>query len=182
MNNKIIIIILSSIIVVLVGIGIFRERTFRIDYLTCPINDPGRQQDRIMGMDDRGMGPGRHLCTPEFMRETLELNDDQIGRINALNETFEKEYDRLFEKIAPERNRLRTLIRQDNPDMKEVKSTLEKISSFNVEIQFLRIKQGKIISTILTPEQMKKLKHERRRFGRERGRVPGHGPDGMNER
>ena len=50
------------------------------------------------------------------------------------------------------------------PDMKEVRSSLEKISSLNVEIQLLRIQQGGEIDSILSPEQKDTLRKERDMF------------------
>ncbi len=170
MNNRIIIIILSAVIVLLVGFGMFRENRMRNFYGPGCDRDNARQHDRMM---EFGPGMGHRFCTPDFMKETLNLDDGQIGKINILNETFEKEYGKLTDAIAPDREKLRVLLKQDDPDMKEVRRILEKIGKVNVEIQLLRIKQGRAISLILTPEQMDKLRHERRMFHDRKGPGPG---------
>jgi len=173
MNNRITIIILSTAIVLLSGLVIYLVRV--------PAFGPGPEffgrgpgHERIMKGSDP-MGPGRQFCMPAFMREKLELTEEQIGKITALNETFQQEHDRIFRETLPERERLRGLLRQDDPDMKQVRSILEKLSRSHVEIQMLRIRQGRMISAILTPEQNERLRREHRMS---RGGM-GPGPDGL---
>jgi len=168
MNNRITVIILSSVIVILVAFGIIYDRRMRADF--GPYSG-FRQHDHA----GHRAAPGRNFCTPEFMRERLKLSDEQIEKINMLNETFDREHGLLMDKIEPERERLRETLKNDNPDMKQVRAILEKISAMNVDIQMLRINQGRIISGILTPEQQNMLNQERRRMFRRRGS----GPEGM---
>lgn len=170
MNNRIIIIILSSIIVLLVTFG-----------FVSGIYSPGKSswQGRQHGWMMDPMGPGRPFCTPEFMRDKLELSEEQISKITILNDTFEKEHERLFKSTLPYRDKLRELLKQDNPDMNQVRKLLEKISAADVEIQILRIKQGRTISSMLTPEQNEKLRREHRMSRKMMGPDgPGPGPGG----
>lgn len=169
MNNRITVIILSAVIVLLVAFGIIYDRKIRYGYGPFP---GFRHHDGIM----HETGPGRNFCTPEFMKERLNLSDEQIGKITVLNETFDREHDLLMKKIEPERENLRAILKQDNPDMKQVRAILEKIGAVNIDIHMLRINQGRIISTILDPEQKEKLERERRMFRR---MGPGPGPGGI---
>ena len=169
MNNRITVIILSAVIVLLVAFGIIYDRKMRAPF--GPFTGYGHR-DSMM----RGMGPGRNFCTPDFMKERLNLSDDQIAKINVLNDAFDSEHDLLLKKIESEREKLRDLLKQENPDMKQVRAILEKIGAVNIDIQMLRIGQGRIISTILNPVQKEKLERERRMF---RGMGPGPGPGGM---
>ncbi|HPS58551.1 MAG TPA: Spy/CpxP family protein refolding chaperone [Spirochaetota bacterium] len=169
MNNRITVIILSAVIVLLVAFGVIYDRKMRCGF--GPFPGYGHR-DSMM----RGMGPGRNFCTPEFMKERLDLSEEQIVKINVLNEAFDREHDLLMKKIEPEREKLRDLLKQDNPDMKQVRAILEKIGAVNIDVHMLRINQGRVISTILNSEQKEKLERERRMF---RGKGPGPGPEGM---
>ncbi len=167
MNSRIIIIILSAVIVILTAVNVVM---FRADRHPPFMQGPGPEF-----MDD-GPGPGgrhhmpgnrfgRNFCGPDFMRERLNLDSGQIEKIEALNLKFETETSSLFEKLRPEREKLRELLRAGNePDMKEVKKILEQIAGINVELQMLRISQGKKIDSIMTPEQKKLLHRERKTF------------------
>jgi Spy/CpxP family protein refolding chaperone len=79
-------------------------------------------------------------------------------------------------RIRPEREKLREILRRDNPDMKEVRLILERIGAANIDLQMLRINQGRVISTILNSEQKEKLDRERQNYRRSGQR---RGPGGM---
>jgi Spy/CpxP family protein refolding chaperone len=164
MNNRIIIIILSSIIVIQMIAGVF---ILRRDKMTGPSPSPfGFMEDR-MGMEPgkhRMMGNrfGRSFCEPEFMKDRLSMNQEQIDKITTLNKKFDTEFASYITLIEPEKKRLKTLLDNDTDDMTVVKEQLKKIEALNVEIHLLRIKQGKEISQILTPEQMDILRGERK--------------------
>ncbi|NLV68040.1 MAG: periplasmic heavy metal sensor [Spirochaetes bacterium] len=169
MNNRITVIILSAVIVLLVTFGFIYDRKMR--YAAGPF--PGlRHHDGMM----EGIRTGRNFCTPEFMKDRLNLSESQIAEINVLNETFDREQEKLMRRIRPEREKLREMLRQDNPDMKEVRAILERIGSANIDLQMLRINQGRVISTILDSEQKEKLDRERRNYRRS---GPHRGPGGM---
>ena len=167
MNSRIIIIILSLIIAVLVSFNIWMFRDHREQFF---MPGPGPE---FMGEGPGMRGPhhmpanrfGRNFCGPDFMREKLNLDNAQIARIEELNSKFDSETSILFKQIKTERDKLRSLMTPGiKPDMKEVRSSLEKISSLNVEIQLLRIQQGGEIDSILSPEQKDTLRKERDMF------------------
>ncbi|HNX22475.1 MAG TPA: hypothetical protein PKG60_00405 [Spirochaetota bacterium] len=164
MNNRIIIAILSSIIVIqmIAGIFILRKEHFE-----------GPPPPQFGFMEER-MGMGRHhmrgnrfggpFCEPEFMKDRLSLNQVQSDRINELNKKFDTEFSGYIKLIDPERKKLKDMLDSNTSDMKAVKEQLKKIEDFNLEIHMLRIRQGKEISEILTPEQMNILHSERKMF------------------
>ena len=48
--------------------------------------------------------------------------------------------------------------------MSDVRKSLEKMASLNIELQMLRINQGAEIDSLLSPEQKEVLKNERNMF------------------
>ena len=169
MNSRIIIIILSVIIAILVTVNILMFRDHREPpFMQGPGNGPEFMNEGP-GMQGRHHMPGnrfgRNFCGPEFMREKLNLSSDEITKIEELNRKFGEENDEIFRKMEPEKERLRNILQKDDkPDIAEVKRTLEKMSSLNVEIQILRIQQGSEIDSILSTEQKKTLRSERKMF------------------
>jgi Spy/CpxP family protein refolding chaperone len=164
MNNRIIIIILSSIIVIQMIAGVFILRRDRIQ--GPPLPPFGFMEDRM----ERGMGKnrmmgnrmGRSFCEPEFMKEKLSMNQSQIEKITQLNKKFDIEFAGYVKQIEPEREKLKSMLDNKTNDMNAVREQLKKIQSIDLEIHMLRIKQGKEISETLTPGQMNILHGERR--------------------
>lgn len=164
MNKKIVIIILSSIIVIQMIAGVYILRRDRIQ--GPPLPPFGFMEDRM----ERGMGRnkmmgnrmGRSFCEPEFMKDKLSMNQNQIDKITQLNKKFDTEFTGYVKLIEPEREKLKSMLDDKTNDMNAVKEQLKKIQSIDLEIHMLRIKQGKEISGILTPDQMKLLHDERR--------------------
>jgi Spy/CpxP family protein refolding chaperone len=168
MNNRIIIIVLSSIIVIQMIAGVF---ILRRDNMQGPPFPPfGFIEDKMTmgpGMGKRHMMGnrfGRSFCEPEFMKEKLSLNQNQIEKITELNKKFDAEFTGYIKQIEPEREKLKSMLDSRTDDMDAVKKQLTKIQSIDVEIHLLRIKQGKEISGILSPDQMKILHDERKMF------------------
>ncbi len=166
MNNRIIIIILSSVIVIQMIAGVF---ILRRDRMQGPPLPPFGLMEGRMGMEMgkhhmKGNRFGRSFCEPEFMKEKLSLNQNQIDKITGLNNKFDSEFSGYVKLIEPEKKKLKEMLDSSTSDMNAVKLQLKKIEDINVEIHLLRIKQGKEISEILTPDQMKILHEERKMF------------------
>jgi len=166
MNNRIIIIILSAVIVLQMIAGVFILRRDRIQGPPLPqfgfMEDgmgPGMGKHRMMGNRF-----GRPFCEPEFMKDKLSLNQVQIEKITDLNKKFDNEFSGYVKQIEPERKKLKDMLENNIKDMDAVRDQLKKIEAINIEIHMLRIKQGKEISEILTPDQMKILRTERKAF------------------
>jgi Spy/CpxP family protein refolding chaperone len=89
----------------------------------------------------------------------------QIEKITELNKKFDDQFSSYTDLVKPERDKLKKMIKnKDNIDFDAVKAQLKKIEDISIELNLLRIKQGNEISKILTPEQMKKLRSERKSF------------------
>jgi len=176
MNNRIIIIILSALVVILVSINIFMMRRGGE-----PPFMPGHGPEFIS--EGPGMmrgGPhmpgnrfGRNFCGPDFMKEKLNLNDDQIKRIESLNTKYNEESSKYFRDLKPEQDKLRNIIGTANPDLAEARRILERMAALNVELHLVKIRQGSEIDGILTPEQKERLHSERRMFFEKRRMRPG---------
>jgi len=171
MKSKTIIIILSSIIIIQIIGGIFilkREKELTRKLILSPLfgvmqdkldipygKQPFRKWNKFGGM----------FSEPDFMREKLSMDQVQIEKITELNKKFDSEFSSYVDLIQPEREKLKDMLKNENNiDFDAVKKQLRKIEDINIEINMLRIKQGSEISKILTPEQIKKLRSERRSF------------------
>jgi len=169
MNSRIIIIILSVIIAILVTVNILMFRDHREPpFMPGPGSGPEFMNEGP-GMKGGHHMPGnrfgRNFCGPEFMREKLNLSNEQVAKIEELNRKFGEENDVIFRKIEPEKEKLKNILQKsDKPDMTQVRKTLEKMASLNIELQLLRIKQGSEIDSILSAEQKKNLRSERNMF------------------
>jgi len=181
MNSRIVIIVLTSIIIIQMIAGLYI------------INRPQHpyQPGDFIGMmdDDRGIGMGKQyklhkhmkgnrygmpFCEPGFMRNKLLLNQEQIEKISMLNKKFEEEFSGFSSKIRPEKEKLKKLLESNTDDLNAVRNQLKIIEDINVEIHLLRIKQGRQISKILTPDQMNILRDERKQlFEKMRGNPGG---------
>jgi len=164
MKSRIIIIILSSIIVIQMIAGIF---ILRRDPMHGPLLPPfGFIEDR-MGMEIgkhhmKGNKFGGPFCEPEFMKEKLSLNREQIDKITELNKKFDTEFSGYVKLIDPERKKLKDMLDNNITDMNVIKNQLKKIEAINIEIHLLRIRQGIEISKTLTSGQMNLLHEERK--------------------
>jgi Spy/CpxP family protein refolding chaperone len=179
-SNRIIIIILSVIVILLVIINIVLIRGQQFFPVMGPEKFFGDGRPPMFmerGGDMPGHRLGRNFCTPEFMEQRLGLSVEQKDKINMLNDKYEKELSSFFENSRQQRDKLKEILQKDGePDYNVVRTLLEKISSINVEIQLIRIKQGKEIDSILTQKQREILHKERElmfkrmRFMQEDGR------------
>lgn len=169
MNKKILIIIISSAVVLISAAGVLLHRN-----IIQESNLSGFRHQRMHMPSEHGMLKGnrigRHFCNPGFMKDTLELQDSQIKKIETLNKNFENRHMEYSRKITPARKQLREILKSRNPDLARARELLEEISAVNIELRMLRIRQGIEISHILSPEQMKMLREERRKTFRKRGR------------
>ncbi|MCL2142625.1 MAG: hypothetical protein FWH46_07160 [Methanimicrococcus sp.] len=171
MKSKTVIIILSSIIIIQIIGGIFilnRERKLTRNLMLSPFG--------IMHDDRFDMADGNHpfkkwnkfggmFSEPEFMEEKLLMDQSQIEKIAELNKKFDAEFSSYINVIKPEREKLKKMLKNEGDiDFDAVEQQLKKMENINVEINLLRIKQGSEISKMLTPEQMKRLRGERKMF------------------
>jgi len=168
MKSKTVIIILSSIIVIQIIAGIFiltRERQLTRNLELSPLGVMQEKSGDGKQFSGKGNRLGEIFSEPGFMKEKLSMNQVQIEKVTALNKKFDSEFSAYSNIIRPEREKLKEMLKNEsNIDFDAVKKQLKKIGNINTEIQLLRIKQGGEISKILTPEQMKTLRSERKLF------------------
>lgn len=163
MNKKLLIII--SGLIALLALGAFFTRNI---FMPPPDEMFSEGYRGRPVMHPRGNPYGREFCNPEFMRNKLALDEKQIEGVEELNIRFDKEYNKYHKELFPLRNKLRKILKNSNPDMKEVRETLKQMSDIELEIRILRISQGAEISKIIPQNKMKRLHHERRMMYREK--------------
>ena len=164
MNKKLLLIIISGLVAIL-AIGAFFTRNYFMPPPEGMIDDGFRGRPV---MHPRGNPYGRDFCNPEFMRNRLALDENRIKAVEELNIRFDKEYRKYHDQLKPLRDELREILRNPDPDMKEVRETLKKMSDIELEIRILRISQGAEISRIIPPNKMEMLHHERKMMYSER--------------
>lgn len=169
MTNKLLLIIISGLIALLALGAIFMRNIYM-----PPFGGPHfeRFRDRPV-MDPRGNPYGREFCNPEFMRNKLSLDEKEIKALEELNIKFDEEYKKYNRELRPLRDKLREILGNPDPDMKEVREILKKISAIELEIRILRISQGAEISKIIPGHKLEMLHHERNMMFREKYRERG---------
>lgn len=137
----------------------------------------GRKGDCPRFRDGKGFGPGygrhmrhgrRHRRGPFFgniqrMKDHLSLSDAQVSKIEKINLRFKKAHLSLKEKMVPKKIRIRRLLLEENVDLKKVKVLLRNIADVEVELRYLKIRHRVAIEKVLTPDQKRKLRSERKR-------------------
>jgi|GEM_PF-530615 len=104
---------------------------------------------------------GMMFGDPERMREKLNLTDDQMDKIEDLNEKYFDEHKKIRDKIRPKMRALRKLLDQDAVDIDKARVILKEISELQVETRILMIRQKSDIDKVLTKEQRDKARRER---------------------
>ena len=105
---------------------------------------------------------GLHFSDPQFLKEKLNLSDDQITKIGKINLKFKKAHLDIREKLEPKKIQLEKLLLDDNINLKKVKSKLKEIEEYDTERAFLQIKHRVEIEKVLTKKQKDKLKNEQK--------------------
>ena len=126
-----------------------------------PFHGPGMPPPD--GPDHIPMEPGMHFDNTEHMKKNLGLSDQQIEAIGRINRNYHNRMVGLRKKMAPELDRLKNLLREENVDRAGLRKALQTIGSMQTEMRYQMILQRLDIEKILTPEQRKKLREERRR-------------------
>ncbi len=129
---------------------------------------PPREPDgvRMEMRVERMHGGDGHMFfgDPEDMKAKLGLTDEQVDKIGKINNEYRKKLLKIREDLEPKRNKLHNLLTEDNINLKDVRSLLEELSKFELEIRMLRINQVLDIENILTPDQKKQLRNSMRRM------------------
>jgi Spy/CpxP family protein refolding chaperone len=123
-----------------------------------PMMDP--DGDRDEGVRERHHGR-RMFGDPERMRKELDLSDEQIDKIEAINDKYFEEHKKIRDKIRPKMRTLRDLLVEDKVDLEKVRAVLKEISEYQIENRMLLIRQHIEIETVLTKEQRDKVRRDR---------------------
>jgi len=101
----------------------------------------------------------------EKMKKELNLTDDQVSKIKAINNEFKNQTDSLHEKQKVLHEKMRKLDDDENSTISDYEKVIKEMSANRTEIQILHAKYRIEIRTILTKEQKEKLKakHEKMR-------------------
>lgn len=117
----------------------------------------------------RGQGPNATGDGPAFgMRYNLDLTEEQQSEITALRTEHFKAITPLRNKMAELKARERTLLSEENVDMKAVNKTIDEQTELASSIRKLQVKQQLAIKGLLSDEQLMKMQ-ERRQFAQRNG-------------
>lgn len=98
----------------------------------------------------------------EYMRNRLNLGDEQIKTISQINSRFGARLSEYREQLRPLRLELQKLLLSKNIDLLKVRTVLKKISDIELEIRITKIEQRLAIEKTLTPAQHKILDEEKK--------------------
>jgi len=160
------IVLLTLLSIVAMGITqLSAQPRDRYDRGDC-YNDQGKRSPRARHDRDLRRGPdnrrGSFHGNPEIFKERLNLSDDQITKIRDINKKYQLRLLDYKEKISPKNIQLKKLLLADNVNLKKVKSVLEEISKYRVELRMLRIEHRLEMEKVLTEKQRERLRTEMR--------------------
>lgn len=125
-----------------------------------------------------GMGIQRLLNNPEAVEE-IWLTDTQVDRLREISTGSQRESIRTRSEVQLLQLDLKSLLQQDNPDIKKIDSLIDNISAKQAEMKKSRIHSMLEMKDVLTDEQQDKLKEyiatkmKERRSGNRSGRGKG---------
>jgi len=116
----------------------------------------------------KGQGPRAGDAMAYGMRFKLDLTEEQQSQITALRTEHYKAVTPLRNKMAELKARERTLLSEENVDLKAVNKTIDKQTELASSIRKLQVKQQVAIKGLLSDEQFMKMQ-QRRQFARKDG-------------
>ena|GEM_PF-1660825 len=159
----------------------------------------GRPEEREHGGWERGgrheFGGGEHLlrmAEDPRVRMFLGLTDEQVGRLHKIGVEAEKASVQTRADMELRHIELRELLRADNPDHDAIMQKLDEVNTLRGKMEKQQVETLLSARSVLTPEQVKKVRAfmenrgpgggPEREHGMERrggmGRPPGHGGPG----
>lgn len=90
-------------------------------------------------------------------REFLNLSAEQKSKLEEFRKIREEEMMQFQEKMRPLREKLQTMLRDPNSDLKEINALIDQTSNLRADHQKKVIAQRREIRKIFTPEQLEKL-------------------------
>jgi Spy/CpxP family protein refolding chaperone len=150
---------------------------------------PGEGRMGWQGGGGHGFGGGEHLlrmAENPRVRQMLGLTDEQVGRLHKIGIEAEKASVQTRADMELRHIELRELMQADNPDHDAIMQKLDEVNALRGKMEKQHVETMLSARSVLTPEQLKKVKAfmENRGFGggEERGRMmerrggPGMGP------
>ncbi|MGO8790087.1 MAG: Spy/CpxP family protein refolding chaperone [Terriglobia bacterium] len=122
-----------------------------------------------------GFGGGEHLlrmAENPRVRQYLGLTDEQIARLHKIGIDQEKASVQARADLELRHIELRELLKADNPDHDAIMQKLDEVNSLRGKMQKQQVETLLTARSVLTPEQVKKIKT----FMENRGGGPGRGP------
>ena len=124
-----------------------------------------------------GFGEGEpflRLAENPRVRQALGLTDEQVERLHKIGVDAEKTSIQTRADLELRHIELRELLRADNPDHDAIMQKIDQVNALRGKMQKQRVETMLSARSVLTPEQIKKLKTFRENFragGPERGRM-----------
>lgn len=151
------------------------KRRNRILFLIVSVFIVGSTALCAKGMDSDRHGEGEWRGAPgmemgpmwgdvDRLQEKLSLSDDQVAKIEAINDTFVKEHRKVRDRIEPKLDELRKVMRADKIDIEKVRKLLTDISADQVNGRILMIQHYTEVEAVLDANQKEKLRDMRDRM------------------
>ncbi len=122
---------------------------------------PGRGYGPMMHSSSGPMMKGKCYGNQEFMRQKLNLTEDQIKRISDINGKYMGKLLRFRDKLIPGKKRLKRMLLKEKLNFNKIRAVLKEISDIEIEIRLLKIRQRLEIEKVFTPSQRRNLKRGR---------------------
>lgn len=126
------------------------------------IHEPGtglRQGRMPMRREIGPMGPGWSGPGPQGLlqhREFLELTDEQVTRLEALSESFVEEHTALRQSLQAQREELRALLEQEQPDPTAIRTATKARLDLEQELVLGQLDAATAARGVLTADQQSK--------------------------
>jgi Spy/CpxP family protein refolding chaperone len=114
----------------------------------------------LLGQGLRGKAAGRNALSGrgfERLQQTLNLTDAQRNGIRALQENKRKEAESLQQEIRPQRQALRQLLQQPNPNPTDVGNATLALRQTRERKRNINQRFAMGFKSLLTPDQLQKL-------------------------
>lgn len=118
-----------------------------------------------VGGNERPMmgGPGPVFGKKGHYRDGLKLSDEQEEKFREINQKYWDLHGQLQKTAQPHLDELREVLLEEEIDYDKVREVLAKLSDYEIEKQIMMIKHRIELESVLSDEQLKKLKQHPQR-------------------
>jgi Spy/CpxP family protein refolding chaperone len=96
------------------------------------------------------------------LKRKLNLTDEQVAKIDDINDRYYKEGRTVRDKIRPALENLQDAITADKVDIEKVRALMKAKNDYQTERAIVMIKHRTEIDSVLTKDQLAKMKHFRK--------------------